>query len=725
MPQGDMTERNFSYSSKLTILFIATFFIRTFPQTPPPSPDGPSGSCVLNFTSYPFQPTGECISHVGQRINMWGSYPTNLCCRNVLPVMSQALAIHVIKTQGQGSVFLAQEEWQNCNGPSHMQQNLSEQHCSFDDLNSRSSQCSLTTLSGLRQDQPFLDALSNCSQFGNAFDNVCRKCTGAFSALREYLLKKYDVNENKTETAICGVAAMISIAAANMNGSFSVDIDYIRCLSMLDTFEPGYIKLKYSLVEAIFSILIAITAVMLIILLIKYVSKKKPKKPVQSGPITTWSGLYRFSKAEIENAINFERKDLGRGSAGQVYKGVLPSGQVVAIKHINKSNTSDSFTREVEGLSRIRHPNLVCLFGCCVEDGEQFLVYEYCAAGNLAQHLLRNDPVLTWERRVKILRDCALALRYLHHYIDGCIVHRDIKLTNILLTENLDPKLSDFGLAKMLGMEESKVFTDVRGTIGYMDPEYMTNAKLTCASDVYSFGIVSLQLLSGQKVFELDLDARDQLTRKAKDISMNKRPPEDLEDPRLNGNVNKVDFESILQVAVLCVAKSSKGRPTIDLVYEEMDKAWKNTLADMITTMSLILLVNVAAFGLVMAVTVFLLGEAKRVSAVGWMCAVFNIAVFAAPLSIMRQVIRTNSVEYMPFSLSFFLTLCATMWFFYGLFTKDYYIALPNVLGFLLGVAQMILYLTYKNSGKNDAENKGSQEMKKFMGRNRPKLMRS
>ncbi|CAL2269694.1 unnamed protein product [Prunus armeniaca] len=515
MPQGDMTERNFSYSSKPTILFIATFFIRTFSQTPPPSPDGPSGSCVLNFTSYPFQPTGECISHVGQRINMWGSYPTNLCCRNVLPVMSQALAIHAIKTQGQGSVFLAQEEWQNCNGSLHMRQNLSSQQCGFDDLNSGSSRCSRTTLSGLRQDQRFLDALSNCSQFGNAFDNVCRKCTGAFSALREHLLRKYDVKDvNKTETAICGVAAMISIAAANMNGSFSVDIDYIRCLSMLDTFEPGYIKLKYSLVEAIVSILIAIAAVMLIILLIKYVGKKKPKKPVQSGPITTWSGLYRFSKAEIENAINFERKDLGRGSAGQVYKGVLPSGQVVAIKHINKSSTSDSFTREVEGLSRIRHPNLVCLFGCCVEDGEQFLVYEYCAAGNLAQHLLRNDPVLTWERRVKILRDCALALRYLHHYIDGCIVHRDIKLTNILLTENLDPKLSDFGLAKMLGMEESKVFTDVRGTIGYMDPEYMTNAKLTCASDVYSFGIVSLQLLSGQKVFELDLDARDQLTRK-------------------------------------------------------------------------------------------------------------------------------------------------------------------------------------------------------------------
>lgn len=89
------------------------------------------------------------------------------------------------------------------------------------------------------------------------------------------------------------------------------------------------------------------------------------------------------------------------------------------------------------------------------------------------------------------------------------------------MTEKLDPKLSDFGLAKILGMEESKVFTDVRGTIGYMDPEYMSNAKLTCASDIYSFGIVALQLLSGQKVIELDLEARDQLTRKVQRKQMN------------------------------------------------------------------------------------------------------------------------------------------------------------------------------------------------------------
>ncbi|XP_038992564.1 probable leucine-rich repeat receptor-like protein kinase At5g49770 [Hibiscus syriacus] len=279
-----------------------------------------------------------------------------------------------------------------------------------------------------------------------------------------------------------------------------------------------------SLEKALLAVFVAVMVLILILVLVKFVALKKEKSerklptPMPLKDSNTWTGLYRFSKAEIEKAININnrRKSLGQGSAGEVYEGRLPSGQVVAIKEIKKGNSLDTFAREVAGLSRIRHPNLVSMLGCCIEGDEQYLVLEYCHEGNLAQHLLRNDCVLTWDRRVKILRDCALGLRYLHSYIDGCIVHRDIKLTNILLTENLDPKLSDFGLAKMLGMEESKVFTDVRGTIGYMDPEYMTNAKLTSASDIYSFGIVALQLLSGQKVIELDLDASEQLTRKVR-----------------------------------------------------------------------------------------------------------------------------------------------------------------------------------------------------------------
>ncbi|KAG0528370.1 hypothetical protein BDA96_05G005300 [Sorghum bicolor] len=301
---------------------------------------------------------------------------------------------------------------------------------------------------------------------------------------------------------------------------------------------------------------------------------------VHKGEVSSkWSGLYKFTKEEIERAINYasSRIYLGSGSAGQVYQGVLPSGQLVAIKHIHKTAMSGSFMREVEQLSKVRHPNLVCLFGYCDEEGDQYLVYEYCANGNLAQNLLRSDSALPWETRVKILRDCASVLRFLHTHPDGCIVHRDIKLTNILLTEDKVPKLADFGLAKMLEMEETKVFTDVRGTIGYMDPEYITHSKLTCASDIYSFGVVALQLLSGRKVIELDIVARDSLTKKAKDVVSGKKPLEEFIDPRVRDDVVIEDFVLILKIAVLCVASSSVGRPTIKDVFEEMDKALRNT----------------------------------------------------------------------------------------------------------------------------------------------------
>ncbi|KAJ8762752.1 hypothetical protein K2173_017567 [Erythroxylum novogranatense] len=122
-----------------------------------------------------------------------------------------------------------------------------------------------------------------------------------------------------------------------------------------------------------------------------------------------------------------------------------------------------------------------------------------------------------------------------------------------------------------------------------------------------------------------------------------------------------------------------------------------------ILTLKLIL-INLGSYGLMMLITILLVKPSYRVSAVGWICAAFNLAVFAAPLSIMKRVITTKSVEYMPFSLSFFLTLSATTWFFYGFFTRDCFIAVPNVVGFLLGLAQIVLYLAYKNAKKDDEE---------------------
>ncbi|KAI6685102.1 hypothetical protein NL676_031015 [Syzygium grande] len=182
-----------------------------------------------------------------------------------------------------------------------------------------------------------------------------RIALNAIANARESILSYYQADNNDTEGAICGVAVITCLASWKVEDLASMDDSY-RCLPALD-------KLG-SMVKVVFTMLIATVRLMLVIALTKHVTgKNKPPKSAHLKEMNTWCGLYRFSRAEIENAINYrnEKKCLGRGSAGQVYKGVLPSRQVVAIKHICKSNTSNSFRREVEGLSRVQHPNLVCL----------------------------------------------------------------------------------------------------------------------------------------------------------------------------------------------------------------------------------------------------------------------------------------------------------------------------------------------------------------------------
>ncbi|XP_009597940.1 probable receptor-like protein kinase At2g42960 [Nicotiana tomentosiformis] len=337
------------------------------------------------------------------------------------------------------------------------------------------------------------------------------------------------------------------------------------------------------LIAIIWATVIVVT---ILVILVKCISKRSKNIVVvaQNLESPTLNGLYKFTIVEIENAINnigkinvrSTRKLIGNGSRGELYQGILPSGQAVAIKEMHKrEDAMESFISEVECLSRARHPSIVCLLGFCNEDGKQFLVYENYSAGNLAQYFLREDTVLTWHARVKILRGCACAIKYLHHYIDGCIIHRHIKLSSILLSETLEPKLCGFGQAKMLGMEESQVFEDVVENGVYTDPEYKNSGLLTCSTDIYSFGLVMLQVLSGPRIAHFGQDDRNILLTKAKDVSTGKLPISEFEDPWLKGKqINHEALKSILQIALLCVAETSKERPTIEQVSEELNKAW-------------------------------------------------------------------------------------------------------------------------------------------------------
>ncbi|KAL5997207.1 hypothetical protein ACLOJK_008137 [Asimina triloba] len=402
----------------------------------------------LNLSSYPYQPTGECL-HKAERIKRWAGVRTDRCCGSALDTLSQALALNANTSL---SLFLPEDQWLACQSQApNLSSSSSFDRCGFKNLYSgRDGACSKLNISALRDQHgdQFQHLLTNCSQFTTpSFNDTCSGCAQAIKDMVEHLKKHVGVKvRGRAMEAACAVSVVVAVAAASGIWNATWVGDFYRCLPALDRSDANYFKIKNSLAKVILAVLIAIMGLALIIGLIQFVTGGRKKKNTSTkespqstkeegkGINTTWSGLYRFSRLEIERAMSYgnHRECLGAGSAGRVYKAILPSGQLVAIKHIYKSNHSDSFTREVEGLSRIRHPNLVCLFGCCVDGGDHFLVYEYCPFGNLAQHLLRNDNVLQWDMRVKIMRDCAFALRFLHNYPDGCIVHRDIKASTTI-----------------------------------------------------------------------------------------------------------------------------------------------------------------------------------------------------------------------------------------------------------------------------------------------------
>ncbi|KAK9279555.1 hypothetical protein L1049_013234 [Liquidambar formosana] len=224
------------------------------------------------------------------------------------------------------------------------------------------------------------------------------------------------------------------------------------------------------------------------------------------GPEVSHLGWGRwYTLRELEAATNglADENVIGEGGYGIVYSGVLGDNTRVAVKNLlnNRGQAEKEFKVEVEVIGRVRHKNLVRLLGYCVEGAYRMLVYEYVDNGNLDQWLhgdVGEVSPLTWEIRMNIILGMAKGLAYLHEGLEPKVVHRDIKSSNILLDRQWNPKVSDFGLAKLLCSESSYVTTRVMGTFGYVAPEYACTGMLNEKSDIYSFGILIMEIISGR-----------------------------------------------------------------------------------------------------------------------------------------------------------------------------------------------------------------------------------
>ncbi|XP_028080578.1 PTI1-like tyrosine-protein kinase At3g15890 [Camellia sinensis] len=282
-----------------------------------------------------------------------------------------------------------------------------------------------------------------------------------------------------------------------------------------------------------------------------------------------------FSLKELHSAtnnFNYDNK-LGEGGFGSVYWGQLWDGSQIAVKRLKVwSNKADlEFAVEVEILARVRHKNLLSLRGYCAEGQERLIVYDYMPNLSLLSHLHGQhsaECLLNWNRRMNIAIGSAEGIAYLHHHATPHIIHRDIKASNVLLDSDFQAQVADFGFAKLIPDGATHVTTRVKGTLGYLAPEYAMLGKASESCDVYSFGILLLELASGKKPLEkLSTTIKRTITDWALPLACERKFSE-LADPRLNGKYMEEEMKIVVFVALICAQSRPEKRPTMLEVVE-------------------------------------------------------------------------------------------------------------------------------------------------------------
>lgn len=338
----------------------------------------------------------------------------------------------------------------------------------------------------------------------------------------------------------------------------------------------GKSKISTGIIVAIV-VPIAVCIVVLLIFGFCFLRKRGKKKynavdNKNDGEITTIESL-QFDLATIESATNkFSAENkLGEGGFGEVFKGILHDGKQIAVKRLSKTSVqgAEEFKNEVVLLAKLQHRNLVRLLGFCLERGEKLLVYEFVPNKSLDYFLY--DPEkqgeLDWSRRHKIIGGIARGILYLHEDSQLRIIHRDLKASNILLDADLNPKISDFGMARIFEVDQTRGNTSrIVGTYGYMSPEYAMHGQFSIKSDAYSFGVLILEIISGKKnssFYQSDY-AEDLLSYAWK--LWKEGTPLQLLDPTLKDSYSENEVVKCIHIGLLCVQEDPEDRPTMKTI---------------------------------------------------------------------------------------------------------------------------------------------------------------
>ncbi|XP_068644407.1 calcium/calmodulin-regulated receptor-like kinase 1 isoform X2 [Aristolochia californica] len=290
--------------------------------------------------------------------------------------------------------------------------------------------------------------------------------------------------------------------------------------------------------------------------------------------IVSVSGIPKYSYKDLQKATSNFTTVLGQGAFGPVYKAQMSTGETVAVKVLatNSKQGEREFQTEVLLLGRLHHRNLVNLVGYCAEKGQHMLVYVYMSNGSLASHLYnegeKHDP-LSWNLRVYIALDVARGLEYLHDGAVPPVIHRDIKSSNILLDRSMRARVADFGLSR----EEmvNPHMSNIRGTFGYLDPEYVSSRAFTKKSDVYSFGILLFELIAGRVPQQGLLEYVELGALNAE----GKTGWEEIADSRLNGDYDVQELNEMAALAYRCINRSSRKRPFMRDVVQALSRIIK------------------------------------------------------------------------------------------------------------------------------------------------------